>query len=336
MTKRTIFLAISVAFLASSVAAQGYVWTYQGKLTDGGFPANGVYDIRITQLEAIDQPIGTDTIFEDVQVVKGVFSVNVTTGALILIENRLRFIEIAVRPGASTGAFTVLAPRQPVNMAPYAGRAATAAEANYAVRSTQADTATNSASADFALSSGTITSVLPVEKGGTGGITAAGARSNLGLGSLSTVTPSGSANSSNFLRGDNTWSQPPLVFIATAARGISAIGDTTYLYPNGRTDVGTTGTASIGRSNMRVPRACTFRSFKVTVDTSGYGSRRFYVVRTRGGVELNILSIHMTGSLSVTSTASYALSEDDLIVIKEELTDANTLVANFYFSMVCE
>lgn len=171
MTKRTIFLAISIAFLISNAAAQGYVWTYQGKLTDNGFPANGVYDIRITQLEAIDQKIGADTIFEDVQVVKGVFSVNVTTGALILIENRLRFIEIAVRPGASSDAFTVLSPRQPVNMAPYAGRAGTAAEANYAVRATQADTSTSSTTADFALSAGTITSVLTIDKGGTGSST---------------------------------------------------------------------------------------------------------------------------------------------------------------------
>ena len=47
--------------------------------------------------------------------------------------------------------------------------------------------------------------VLPLANGGVGASTQSGARSNLGLGSLATVTPSGTGSSSNFLRGDNTW-----------------------------------------------------------------------------------------------------------------------------------
>lgn len=47
--------------------------------------------------------------------------------------------------------------------------------------------------------------VLPLANGGVGASTQSGARTNLGLGSLATVTPSGTGTSSNFLRGDNTW-----------------------------------------------------------------------------------------------------------------------------------
>lgn len=130
---RAILVGTFVLLVSMTAMAQSYIFTYQGKLNDGGAPANGVYDIRITQLEAIDQPAGTDTIFDNVQVTNGIFTVDIPTGALILIENRLRFLEIAVRPGNSEGAFSVLSPRQAVNMVPYAGRSASAAEANYAV-----------------------------------------------------------------------------------------------------------------------------------------------------------------------------------------------------------
>lgn len=131
-----ILVGTFVLLVSMTAMAQSYIFTYQGKLNDGGAPANGVYDIRITQLEAIDQPAGTDTIFDNVQVTNGIFTVDIRTGALILIENRLRFLEIAVRPGNSEGAFSVLSPRQAVNMVPYAGRSASAAEANYAVNAT--------------------------------------------------------------------------------------------------------------------------------------------------------------------------------------------------------
>lgn len=49
---------------------------------------------------------------------------------------------------------------------------------------------------------------LNVASGGTGATTAAAARTNLGLGSLATLSPTGTANSTTFLRGDGSWQTP--------------------------------------------------------------------------------------------------------------------------------
>ena len=50
-----------------------------------------------------------------------------------------------------------------------------------------------------------LTGAVPVANGGTGATVASTARTNLGLGTLSTLSPSGTANSTTYLRGDNTW-----------------------------------------------------------------------------------------------------------------------------------
>lgn len=47
---------------------------------------------------------------------------------------------------------------------------------------------------------------------------AAGARTTLGLGSLATVSPSGTANSATFLRGDGNWAAPPVGLSPYGAR----------------------------------------------------------------------------------------------------------------------
>jgi hypothetical protein len=59
-----------------------------------------------------------------------------------------------------------------------------------------------------------LTGAVPVANGGTGASVASTARTNLGLGTLATFSPSGTASSSTYLRGDNTW--------ATVSGGISA------------------------------------------------------------------------------------------------------------------
>lgn len=56
-----------------------------------------------------------------------------------------------------------------------------------------------------AASATNITGTVAIANGGTGATTAAGARTNLGLGSLATLSPTGTADNTTYLRGDGTW-----------------------------------------------------------------------------------------------------------------------------------
>jgi hypothetical protein len=101
-------------------AATGTGWTYQGRLTDGGNPANGVYDLRFILYDAADggAQVGPIVTSEDVTVANGLFTVNLDFGGVY--NSTSLFLDIAVRPGDSTGTFTQLAPRQALTPAPYA------------------------------------------------------------------------------------------------------------------------------------------------------------------------------------------------------------------------
>lgn len=70
----------------------------------------------------------------------------------------------------------------------------------------------NAATADSAATALTalnVTGTVAIANGGTGGTTASAARTNLGLGSLATMTPTGTADNSTYLRGDGIWAAVP-------------------------------------------------------------------------------------------------------------------------------
>jgi len=99
----------------------GTAFTYQGYLTDGGSPANGDYDF---EFELYDDP-DTGTQVGDIVTVDGkivtdsLFTVELDFGSGIFTGEAL-YLEIGVRPGGSTGAYTTLSPRQALTPAPYA------------------------------------------------------------------------------------------------------------------------------------------------------------------------------------------------------------------------
>jgi hypothetical protein len=106
----------------------GNAFTYQGYLTDGGSPADGPYDF-VFSLYA--DPAGTQWVanaaaVNDHPVVDGLFTVevDVTDGmwgdVYFYLNGDARWLQIGVRPGASTGAYTYLSPLQPLTPAPYA------------------------------------------------------------------------------------------------------------------------------------------------------------------------------------------------------------------------
>ena len=118
---RPILAALCFLAAAATVLAQGSAFTYQGKLTDGGSAPTGAYDFRfiLYNADAGGSQVGTTLTADDVVVTAGAFTVVLDFGANIF-DGQARWLELAVRQGASTGIYTVLSPRQPVTPAPYA------------------------------------------------------------------------------------------------------------------------------------------------------------------------------------------------------------------------
>jgi hypothetical protein len=116
--------ALAIVFcLSVSAHAQTSGFTYQGRLSDSGNPANGSFDL---QFRLFDTPgpgtgiqQGPTLVVNPVVVSAGIFTVildftvDVFTGAG-------RYLEIGVRPAGTANAYAVLAPRQQVTSAPYA------------------------------------------------------------------------------------------------------------------------------------------------------------------------------------------------------------------------
>ncbi len=101
--------------------AQTTAFTYQGFLTEQGAPATGVYDFQFrlfTSTNNLSLPLGS-TLVGDAGVTNGLFTVQLDFGAGAFTGGS-RWLEIAVRPGASSGSYTTLLPLYPVSPTPYA------------------------------------------------------------------------------------------------------------------------------------------------------------------------------------------------------------------------
>ena len=102
-------------------APVGTAFTYQGRLTDGGSPANGSYDFQFKLYDAASggTQVGSTVTKEDVAVSDGLFTVELDFGTGVFTGDA-RHLEIGVRPGSSTSAYTTLMPRQTLTPTPYA------------------------------------------------------------------------------------------------------------------------------------------------------------------------------------------------------------------------
>lgn len=135
-------LAIALVLLTGSSLAQtpgieggwteqalaGNAFSYQGYLTDGGSPANGLYDFAFSIYADAGgtQWVASAYSRNDVQVTDGLFTttVDVTDAGYgdvyFYLNGDARWLKIGVRPGASGGAYTYLTPLQPLTPTPYA------------------------------------------------------------------------------------------------------------------------------------------------------------------------------------------------------------------------
>jgi len=108
-------------FLTStnSAQAQGTAFTYQGRLTDAGAPANGAYDLRFIIYDnsaggSQQGPILTNSA---TALSNGLFTVTLDFGNVF--PGAARWLEIGVRTNGG-GNFFTLTPRQALTPAPYA------------------------------------------------------------------------------------------------------------------------------------------------------------------------------------------------------------------------
>lgn len=100
----------------------GTAFTYQGRLTEGGSPANGLYDFEFRLLDNTEVQQGSTITIEDKEVVNGLFTVDLDFGQQFTGAERL--LAISVRPGDSTDGYTALLPFQRIAPTPYAISAA--------------------------------------------------------------------------------------------------------------------------------------------------------------------------------------------------------------------
>lgn len=119
------FLLSSVAVVAPFTAAVhtaraiDTVFTYQGQLKQTGAPVNGQCDVQFGLFDAATDgtAIGTPQLFDGLPITDGVFTVQLDFGAVF--DGSGRWLEIASRCPAGSGALTTLTPRQPITATPY-------------------------------------------------------------------------------------------------------------------------------------------------------------------------------------------------------------------------
>ena len=100
----------------------GDAFTFQGQLKENGNPGNAEYDLKFRLYNAVGGPggqIGGEVTVDDWPIVDGQVTVQLDFGPGIFNGDK-RWLEIDVRPGASSGPYTTLSPRQELTPAPYA------------------------------------------------------------------------------------------------------------------------------------------------------------------------------------------------------------------------
>lgn len=113
-------LCCTASVQVANLLAQGTAFTYQGRLDDGGTPANGNYDFRFVIFDDASggNQQGSTVVTNAIGVSNGVFTVTIDPGVGVF-NGLARWLEISVRPTGGV-TFTNVAPRQPITASPYA------------------------------------------------------------------------------------------------------------------------------------------------------------------------------------------------------------------------
>jgi hypothetical protein len=128
LTLRTLalpaMLIATLIYQPSTAFAQGTAFTYQGRLNDGGAPANGAYDFRFRLFDALTNGSfsGGNKFLDAVGVSNGLFAVTLAFRPAALNGNA-RWLEIGVKTSGGPD-YLCLVPRQAITATPYAITAA--------------------------------------------------------------------------------------------------------------------------------------------------------------------------------------------------------------------
>ena len=125
MRIRTLVFATVAALAAagspdSYSAALGSGITYQGTFADNGAPADGIYDFEFALFTAAAGGSAVQTVTKADLLVSGGLVNTLVDFGFSAYSGDARWIEVHVRPGASSGSYTVLSPRQALTAAPFA------------------------------------------------------------------------------------------------------------------------------------------------------------------------------------------------------------------------
>jgi hypothetical protein len=104
----------------------GTAFTYQGKLIDANYPAEGLYDFQFRLYGSSDpcdsNQVGSDVNVPERDVIDGYFTVLMDFNDANAFRGDARWLEIGVRPGemSDPNLYEVLEPRQEITVTPYA------------------------------------------------------------------------------------------------------------------------------------------------------------------------------------------------------------------------
>lgn len=180
-----VFGCIALTMVLASWASAGSAFTYQGSLKVSGIAANGAYDFqfRLFSASTLGTQFGPTVAINDLPVERGLFNASLDFGQGPF-NGGARWLEIGVRPGTSTGAYTILQPRQEIRPTPYAihARKAMALGENLAVADNSTRQITLNDTILAALDSlGRLRAALGIFGGGESGLAAWGPNGNLNV-----------------------------------------------------------------------------------------------------------------------------------------------------------
>lgn len=113
-------LLLAVLSWAASASPLGSAFTYQGRLSEAGQPANGSYDFEFVLYTVASGGSAADTIHVDDLAVSGGLLNTMLDFTDVPFDGQALWVEVRVRDGSASGGYTTLSPRQALTATPYA------------------------------------------------------------------------------------------------------------------------------------------------------------------------------------------------------------------------